>query len=92
MTASTGNGQRLLEVRDLHKAYQKGGVTIRVLDGASFSINRGEAVSVVGKSGAGKSTLLHLLGSLDLPDAGKIVRDDPATLNSAVLDGTFILQ
>jgi len=63
----------LLEVRELHKAYQKGGAVIRVLQGASFQVRRGEMVSITGKSGAGKSTLLHLLGTLDLPDQGEIL-------------------
>lgn len=62
----------LIEVRDLYKAYEKGGASIEVLRGASLNIAAGELVSVIGKSGAGKSTLLHLLGTLDPPDAGDI--------------------
>jgi lipoprotein-releasing system ATP-binding protein len=65
-------GTTLLEVRDLHKRYQKGGSVIDVLRGASFTIHRGETASVVGASGAGKSTLLHLVGTLDAPDRGSI--------------------
>ena len=69
----TGNDkQPLLEVEGLKKAYQKGGNTIQVVDGASFSVGHAEMVSVVGKSGAGKSTLLHLLGGLDKPTAGDV--------------------
>src|SRR5690242_8969015 len=64
--------ETLLEVKDLHKSYEKGGAVIRVLDGAALSLHAGEMVSVVGASGAGKSTLLHLLGTLDAPDAGHI--------------------
>ena len=64
---------RFLAVKDLHKSFRKGNATIHVLRGASFSIAQGEMVSVIGKSGAGKSTLLHVLGSLDLPDAGDII-------------------
>lgn len=63
---------KLLDIRDLYKAYQKGGATIDVLAGANFSIAAGDMVSVVGASGAGKSTLLHLLGTLDMPDRGEI--------------------
>jgi lipoprotein-releasing system ATP-binding protein len=62
----------LIEVRDLRKAYKKGEATIKVLDGASFTIPEGAMVSIIGASGAGKSTLLHLLGTLDAPDAGDI--------------------
>jgi lipoprotein-releasing system ATP-binding protein len=63
---------KLLEIRDLSKAYQKGGATIDVLARANFHIDTGDMVSVVGASGAGKSTLLHLLGTLDVPDSGDI--------------------
>ena len=66
----TGN---LLEIRDLYKAYKKGGTDIHVLAGAFFSIARGEMVSVIGASGAGKSTLLHLMGTLDAPDRGTLL-------------------
>jgi lipoprotein-releasing system ATP-binding protein len=63
----------LLRVKDLSKAYEKGGKRIEVLARTSFDIAAGEMVSVIGASGAGKSTLLHLLGTLDAPDAGEIV-------------------
>jgi lipoprotein-releasing system ATP-binding protein len=62
----------LIEAVGLHKAYQKGDAKVEVLRGATFTIERGGMVSIVGKSGAGKSTLLHLLGTLDAPDAGVI--------------------
>ena len=63
---------RLVEVEGLCKAYQKGSATVQVLRGASFAVERGGMVSIVGKSGAGKSTLLHLVGTLDAPDRGVV--------------------
>ena len=45
------NNGHLLQVTDLHKSYRKGGTTIDVLAGASFVIDRGDMVSVIGKSG-----------------------------------------
>lgn len=45
-----------------------------VLDGASFSIERGERVCLLGRNGAGKSTLMTLLDGTILPDSGEIVR------------------
>jgi lipoprotein-releasing system ATP-binding protein len=46
---------------------------VRVLDGASLTLARGEAVALAAPSGAGKSTLLHVAGLLDVPDAGEVV-------------------
>ena len=45
--------------------------TLEVLKGIDLEINQGEVVSIVGPSGAGKTTLLQIMGTLDLPDAGK---------------------
>ncbi|MCA9200047.1 MAG: ABC transporter ATP-binding protein [Planctomycetales bacterium] len=56
----------------LKKAYRKGNVVVPVLKGVDFSCQEGEFTAIVGQSGSGKSTLLHLLGTLDVPDAGEI--------------------
>jgi ATP-binding cassette subfamily F protein uup len=51
-----------------------------VLDGASFSIERGERVSLVGRNGAGKSTLMKLLDGSVAPDSGSVVRQGGVTV------------
>jgi lipoprotein-releasing system ATP-binding protein len=56
----------ILEAKDIAKNYG----SLRVLDGVSLSVQKGEIISIVGASGAGKSTLLHILGTLDRPDSG----------------------
>ncbi|MBA2339384.1 MAG: ABC transporter ATP-binding protein [Pyrinomonadaceae bacterium] len=66
-----------LVVRDLRKAYSSpAGARIEVLRGASFAVESGQMVAVVGVSGAGKSTLLNLLGGLDAADSGAARLDD----------------
>ncbi len=49
--------------------------SLKVLKGIDLEINKGEIVSIVGPSGAGKTTLLQIIGTLDRPDAGKILYD-----------------
>ena len=65
------------------KIYGEGNVEVRALQDASFSINKGEFVLVVGASGSGKSTLLNMMGLLDHPTKGKVFIDgvDTSTLN-----------
>lgn len=46
--------------------------SLQVLKGISFTIEKGEVVSIVGPSGAGKTTLLQIMGTLDKPDSGQV--------------------
>jgi ABC-type lipoprotein export system ATPase subunit len=62
----------VLQARGITKTVGAGRAARRVLDGVSLEVHAGEVVAVLGRSGSGKSTLLHLLGALDLPDAGQI--------------------
>ena len=58
----------LLEVNDLYKSFDE----LQVLKGISFSMDRGETMSVIGPSGGGKTTLLRCLNFLEMPSSGLI--------------------
>jgi putative ABC transport system ATP-binding protein len=64
-----------IEAVDLRKTYRVGKVEVPALQGISFSVKRGEFVSVVGPSGSGKSTLFYLLGGLTRADSGHVLVD-----------------
>ena len=74
-----------IEAVDLRKTYRVGKIDVPALRGISFSVQRGEFVSIVGPSGSGKSTLFYLLGGLTQADSGRVVVDgeDFATLSDA---------
>lgn len=63
---------QLLEVENLSKTYGQGEAAVHALQGATFTVSKGEFVAVVGESGSGKSTLLNLIGGLDTPTEGKV--------------------
>jgi putative ABC transport system ATP-binding protein len=65
----------IVRIRDLVKEYRRGAETLRVLDGLSLEIARGDFVALMGPSGSGKSTLLNLIGGLDKPTAGTLEVD-----------------
>jgi lipoprotein-releasing system ATP-binding protein len=62
----------ILEAKHISKDFHDP-VTVRVLSDITFSINKGEFVSVIGKSGCGKSTLLYVLSTLDTDYEGELL-------------------
>ena len=61
----------MIQVDDIRKSYGN----LEVLKGISLSVCRAEVLCLMGASGAGKSTLLHIMGTLDVPDSGRVIMD-----------------
>lgn len=59
----------MIQVENIHKSFG----TLEVLRGGNLQVGKGEVVSIVGASGAGKSTLLNIMGSLMVPEQGKVI-------------------
>ena len=60
----------VIQLRDLAKTYQTGGVSVAAVRGVTLNIMRSDFVAVMGASGSGKSTLMNTLGCLDQPTRG----------------------
>jgi lipoprotein-releasing system ATP-binding protein len=65
----------MISALDLYKSFPMGHTEIRVLNGVTLEIKRGEMAAIVGASGVGKTTLLHILGTLDRPTSGRVLFD-----------------
>lgn len=62
----------ILRVEGLTKVYGSGDNEVVALDHVSFTVQKGEFISIIGPSGSGKSTLLHILGGVDKPTSGSV--------------------
>jgi len=61
----------IIHIENLRRDFVMGEETVRALKGISFTISKGEFVTIMGASGSGKSTLLNILGCLDQPTSGR---------------------
>ena len=64
-----------IEFDNVVKRYGSGATEIRALDGASFTVERGELAVILGASGAGKTTALNILGGMDGASEGRVIVD-----------------
>jgi putative ABC transport system ATP-binding protein len=71
----------MIQMENLTKVYQMGDSEVRALDGASFTIDKGEMVAIMGPSGSGKSTLMSIIGCLDVPTSGSYMLDGVSVEN-----------
>jgi putative ABC transport system ATP-binding protein len=72
---------KAIEVCNLYKSFKMGKESLEILRDLSFTIDKGEFVSIMGPSGCGKSTLLYLLGGLDNATSGNIIVNGKDYLN-----------
>lgn len=70
-----------IEFKNVDKIYQMGEVEIKALNKASFEIEKGELVVILGPSGAGKTTCLNILGGMDSATRGKVLVDNKDITN-----------
>ena len=64
----------MIHCNNIHKHYRNGHVHKEVLKGVEFTINPRDRIGLLGRNGAGKSTLIRLIGGVEMPSTGKIVR------------------
>ncbi|MEI6865898.1 ABC transporter ATP-binding protein [Flavicella sp.] len=67
--------KEIIKINDLKREFKMGTETVHALKGISFTIHKGEFVTIMGSSGSGKSTLLNILGCLDQPSFGSYELD-----------------
>jgi putative ABC transport system ATP-binding protein len=75
----------IIQAENVTKVYRIGKVDVPALRGVSFSVEKGEFVTIVGPSGSGKSTLFYILGGLTRATSGRVTIDgaDFAKLSDA---------
>jgi putative ABC transport system ATP-binding protein len=69
---TAGVAEPLIRMRGICKSFQRGGETLRILDGLDFDVPRGSFEALMGPSGSGKSTLLNLIAGIDRPTSGTL--------------------
>jgi putative ABC transport system ATP-binding protein len=67
-----GNGDYMIDLRDVHKYYKTAIGDYHALNSIDLQIYPGEFVSIIGKSGSGKSTLLNMITGIDRPTTGEV--------------------
>jgi putative ABC transport system ATP-binding protein len=69
----------IVELQDVRKVYPLGKVEVEAVKGVSFSIEKGDFISIAGPSGSGKTTILNMIGCVDRPTSGTVLIAGQAT-------------
>ena len=72
ISESSADGDTVIDIIDVRKSYQRGGMEIPILNGIDLTVRSGEFLAIMGPSGSGKSTLMNMIGCLDRPTSGQI--------------------
>lgn len=64
----------MIVCQNIHKRYRSGHAVKTVLRGVSFTINPKDRIGLLGRNGAGKTTLIKLIGGVEMPTSGKVIR------------------
>lgn len=64
----------MIVCEDIHKQYRSGHGVKTVLRGVNFTINPRDRIGLLGRNGAGKTTLIKLIGGVEMPTSGKVIR------------------
>jgi putative ABC transport system ATP-binding protein len=62
----------IIQLSEVYKTYPLGKTEVKAVKGVSFSIQKGDFVSIAGPSGSGKSTILNMIGCIDVPSSGTV--------------------
>src|ERR671920_766985 len=73
MNNQNNDNQIVMELKNIIKIFESPAGESVVLNNISFTIKKGEFISIVGPSGSGKSTLLNIIGALDKPTSGEVI-------------------
>ena len=80
--------EEIVVCKNLKKTFTVGSSEVKAVDGVSITFTQGEFISIVGPSGSGKTTLLNLIGTLEVPTAGKIIINGTDLSNFTALELT----
>ncbi|MDO9591987.1 MAG: ABC transporter ATP-binding protein [Erysipelotrichaceae bacterium] len=75
MIQTAEQNSTIISLKNITKVYKMGKQDLKVLDGVSFEVQKGDFIAILGPSGSGKSTLMNILGCIDIATSGEYILD-----------------